>query len=139
MGAQHQDGNRVSGLTDFQVEFARLFFSLPASDGFLLAGASGLLAAGLTARPTQDLDFFGAPNGANIRAASEALETAAAERGWRCERVQESDTFVRLRLSGAEELIVDLAIDVPPGRPPAASSPRCSVAPKHGTSPTCSR
>jgi hypothetical protein len=93
----------VSGLTDFQVEVARLFFSLPASEGFLLAGAGGLLAAGLTARPTQDLDFFGTPNGADIRAASEELETAAAERGWRCERVQKSDTFVRLRLSSAEE------------------------------------
>jgi len=34
----------VSGLTDFQIEVARLFFRLPASDGFLLAGGGALLA-----------------------------------------------------------------------------------------------
>jgi len=49
----------VSGLTDFQAEVSRLFFSLPASNGFLLAGGGALLASGLTTRPTQDLDFFG--------------------------------------------------------------------------------
>ena len=30
----------MSGLTPFQAEVARLFFSLPAADGFLLAGGS---------------------------------------------------------------------------------------------------
>lgn len=45
----------MSGLTDFQVEVTRLFFSLPASEGFLLAGGGALLASGLTTRPTQDL------------------------------------------------------------------------------------
>ena len=48
-------------LTAFQIEVAQLFFSLPASDGFLLAGGGALLAQGLTARPTQDLDFFTRP------------------------------------------------------------------------------
>lgn len=37
----------MSGLTDFQAEVTRLFFSLPASEGFLLAGGGALLAAGL--------------------------------------------------------------------------------------------
>lgn len=45
-------------LTDFQIEVAQLCSSLPASGGFLLAGGAALLAQGLTARPTQDLDFF---------------------------------------------------------------------------------
>lgn len=36
------------GLTDFQLEVARSFFALPASDGFLLAGGGTLLANGLT-------------------------------------------------------------------------------------------
>jgi hypothetical protein len=44
-------------LAAFKIEVAQLFFSLPASDGFLLAGAGALLAQGLTARPTRDLDF----------------------------------------------------------------------------------
>jgi len=52
----------MSNLTDFQTEVTRLFFSLPASNGFLLAGGGALLATGLTARPTQDLDFFGTPH-----------------------------------------------------------------------------
>ena len=45
----------------FQLEVARLFFALPASHGFLLAGGAALLAQHLTARPTEDLDFFTAP------------------------------------------------------------------------------
>jgi len=41
----------------------------------------------------------------------------AAEHGWQCTRIQDSDTFVRLRISGDHEVIIDLAIDAPPGRP----------------------
>ena len=40
VAAHHRRGDRMSGLTPFQEEVARLFFSLPASDGFLLAGAA---------------------------------------------------------------------------------------------------
>jgi hypothetical protein len=46
--------SRASGLTEFQAEVARLFFSLPESAGFSLAGAGALLAQGLTCRPTED-------------------------------------------------------------------------------------
>ncbi|MFC4853788.1 hypothetical protein [Actinophytocola glycyrrhizae] len=45
-------------LTDFQLQVAKLFFGLPASDGFVLAGGAALIAQHLTCRPTQDLDFF---------------------------------------------------------------------------------
>jgi hypothetical protein len=45
-------------LTDFQLTVAKLFFSLSASDGFVLAGGAALIAQHLTSRPTQDLDFF---------------------------------------------------------------------------------
>ena len=51
-------------LTDFQLEVTRLFFGLPASKGFLLAGGAALLAQHLTARPTEDLDFFTAQTAA---------------------------------------------------------------------------
>ena len=47
-----------AGLTAFQVEVAQLFFALPASAGFLLAGGAALVAQHLTSRPTHDLDFF---------------------------------------------------------------------------------
>jgi len=45
------------GLPAFQLEVTRLFFALPASKGFLLAGGAALLAQHLTTRPTEDLDF----------------------------------------------------------------------------------
>lgn len=109
----------MSNLTDFQTEITRLFFSLPASAGFLLAGGGALLATGLTARPTQDLDFFGALDLVDIGAARDQFETALGERSITCERVQESGNFIRLRLSTAVDvMVVDLAIDSPPGRPP---------------------
>jgi hypothetical protein len=107
----------VSGLTDFQAEVSRLFFSLPASHGFLLAGGGALLASGLTTRPTQDLSFFGDPRTVNLRSTSDQFEAAAVEHGWQCTRVQVSDTFVRLRVSGDDEVIVDLGLDAPPERP----------------------
>ena len=43
-------------LTAFQIQVARTFFSLPASEGFLLAGGAALAAHALTTRPTKDAD-----------------------------------------------------------------------------------
>jgi len=120
-GPAPPDGD--SALTAFQVQVARLFFALPASAGFLLAGGAALLAQRLTARPTQDLDFFtrtGAGAG-NVPAAARALEDAATERGWTVERHTDTATFCRLVLHGPEDLLVDLAVDAAPGRPPTAS------------------
>ena len=111
----------MSGLTELQAEVARLFFSLPASDGFLLAGGGALLACGLTTRPTEDLDFFGERGRADVAAARDQLEAAAVARGWTITRVQDSGTFVRLHLSGDGEVIVDLAIDVAANRPPVVT------------------
>ncbi|WP_433558722.1 hypothetical protein ACQPWY_09970 [Pseudonocardia xinjiangensis] len=45
-------------LTAFQISAAALFFSLPASEGFLLAGGAAPAAQKLTSRPTHDLDLF---------------------------------------------------------------------------------
>ena len=44
-------GGSEPDLSAFQLEVARLFFALPASQGFLLAGGAALLAQHLTARP----------------------------------------------------------------------------------------
>jgi predicted nucleotidyltransferase component of viral defense system len=111
----------VSGLTAFQIEVARLFFGLPTSDGFLLAGGGALLASGLTDRPTHDLDFFGPPGHVDVTAARDQFEQAIAERGWRSEHLHDSTTFVRLHVTGAEDLIVEFAIDSAAGRPPVIS------------------
>lgn len=111
----------MSGLTEFQAEVARLFFSLPASEGFLLAGGGALLASGLTTRPTEDLDFFGENGRANVAAARDQFEAAVAERGWSCVRVQDSETFARLQTIGKDRLLVDIAIDVAGGHPSVVS------------------
>jgi predicted nucleotidyltransferase component of viral defense system len=111
----------MSGLTAFQTAVARLFFSLPASDGFLLAGGGALLATGLTTRPTEDLDFFGERGRSNVTAAREQLEAAAVALGWTVERLQVSDSFARLHIRGEADLLVDIAIDASPGHPPIMS------------------
>lgn len=111
----------MAGLTEFQTKVAQLFFSLPASTGFLLAGGGALLAAGLTTRPTEDLDFFGDRDHVDIAGARDQFEVAVGDRGWQSTRVQNSASFVRLRVTGDDELIVDLAIDTPAGRPPVVS------------------
>lgn len=111
----------MSGLTDFQAEVARLFFSLPAADGFLLAGGGALLASGLTTRPTEDLDFFGERGRSDVAAVRGQLEAAAVARGWKITRIQASDSFARLHVQGEADVLVDIAIDVAAGHPPVVS------------------
>jgi hypothetical protein len=77
------------GLTEFQREVAQLFFELPASDGFLLGGGAGLLATGLTSRPTQGLDFFKPSR--SVVAARDEFEAAATRRGWKVIRLGDHD------------------------------------------------
>lgn len=43
------------------------------------------------------------------------------ERQWTVDTLHESETFVRLRLVASDTLLVDVAIDVAPGRPPLLS------------------
>jgi hypothetical protein len=106
--------------TDFQIEVARLFFSLPAAASFLLAGGAALLAQGLTSRPTQDLDLFTRRAG-DVAKARDAFEQVAASRGWRVERVRQDDDFCRLLVHGPEDLLVDLALEAPPRLPATVS------------------
>jgi predicted nucleotidyltransferase component of viral defense system len=115
-------GGQRTALTEFQVEVASLFFSLPSSEGFLLAGGAALVAQRLTTRPTQDLDFFTPSGAAAVHAAREELTTAAADRGWQVSIVRDHDTFCRLLVQGAEDLIVDIAVDSSPSLPPQSSS-----------------
>jgi hypothetical protein len=69
---------------------------MPASAGFVLAGGAALIAQHLLARPTQDLDFFTAPNLGNVAAARDAFESEVHMRGWIAERVRDEATFCRL-------------------------------------------
>ena len=89
-------GDREPDLSAFQLEVAGLFFALPASQGFLLAGGVALLAQHLTERPAEDLDVFTAPKRGHVPAACDALEAAASQRGWYTQRIHDSDTFCRI-------------------------------------------
>ena len=89
-----------------------MFFSLPASDGFLLAGGGALLASGLTSRPTQDLDFFGEKGRVNVGEMSEQFLKEVEVRGWQCDVIQSDVFFVRLQVKGTDEVLVDIAVDV---------------------------
>jgi hypothetical protein len=106
------------GLAPFQVEVARLFFALRASHGFPLAGGAALLAQRLTDRPTRDLDFFHRPRPRRPPRRRGRVRGRARDRGWRIETLQSGAMFVRLLIGRRDEqLLVDLAVDAPPGRP----------------------
>lgn len=118
-------------LSAFQQDVARMFFALPASKGFLLAGGAALLAQHLTARPTEDLDFFTAPEQGHVPAARDALETETRRRGWTTERIQDTDTFCRLVVRSANaEVLVDLAVNAPPDLPASVTSAGPTLAPE---------
>jgi len=77
-------GGSRPDLSAFQLELARLFFALPASKGFLLAGGGALLAQHLTSRATEDLDFFTAPERGHVpsRAMHWRLRSASGVGPW---------------------------------------------------------
>jgi hypothetical protein len=112
---------RAAGLTDFQVHVAQRFFSLPEATGFLLAGGAALLAQGLTVRSTRDLDFFTRAGAGDVPSARDAFEAVAAEQGWAVDRIRDTPSFCRLVVHGPEDLLIDLAVDSPPGQPATAS------------------
>jgi hypothetical protein len=119
------------GLAAFQAEVARLFFRLPESRGFLLAGGAALLAQHLTARPTEDLDFFTAPECGHVPAARDALEEATREQGCSTERIHDSDTFCRLVIrSDRGTVLVDLAVNAAPDDPPSDTEAGPTLAPE---------
>jgi predicted nucleotidyltransferase component of viral defense system len=110
-------------LTELQRAVLVLFFTLPEAEGFVLAGGAGLVAAGLSTRPTQDLDLFGVDEVAGVGPAADALEDACRTLGWSIERIRDSATFRRLIIRrNDEDLLVDLAIDSPPLKAPTTTA-----------------
>lgn len=98
-----------------------MFFALPASRGFLLAGGAALAAQHLTTRLTDDLDFFTSPGRGDVPAARDEFIAAARSRGWTLELIRDEPTFCRLQISNAGALLVDIALDATPGHSPVAS------------------
>jgi hypothetical protein len=102
-------------LTPLQVQATRLFFSLPASAGFAVAGGAALIARGLISRPTQDVDLFLLDAQlSTVASAAAAFETAMDGQGWSHNRVRDHQEFIRLAIAdGQHTLIIDLGRDSP--------------------------
>ena len=92
-------------LTELQREVLLIFFDLPESSGFVLAGGAALVASGLSERPTKDVDLFGSDLTVGVAGASDALEAACVGRGWTVERIQDSPSFRRPSSRAAEFLV----------------------------------
>lgn len=120
---------RPSALTEFQREVAQLFFSLPESNGYLVAGGAALVAHELTTRPTQDLDLFAHTPIESVGAGRDALLDAIAARGWTATTISDTATFCRLVIHGPEDLLVDLAVDSAPTSPPTMTMLGPTLAP----------
>lgn len=105
----------LDALTRLQVAASRLFFSLPQSAGFAVAGGAALLAQGLIDRPTRDVDLFLLDATASaVATAAASFEAAVDLQGWSHRRAIDQRDFVRLEISdGQESLIVDLGRDSP--------------------------
>jgi hypothetical protein len=103
----------LSNLDRFKSEVAQLFFSLPSSDGYLLAGGSVLLASGLSTRPTQDLDFFGNRSTRDMAIVSRVFELAVIWKGWRTKPLRRLPKFVRLQIESDETIAIDFCRDTP--------------------------
>ncbi len=87
----------------------------PASAGFAVAGGAGLIARGLIARPTQDVDLFLLDTRlSTVASAAFAFETAMDQHGWSHTQVLDQEEFIRLSIAdGPDSLIIDLGRDSP--------------------------
>lgn len=98
-------------LTVFQERVARLFLSLPTSDGFALGGGAALVFKRAVPRETDDLDFFAATAEQVIPAVDgfiEALKKASIP----CEVVRRVPGYARLAVGeGNDSTLVDVVYD----------------------------
>jgi Nucleotidyl transferase AbiEii toxin, Type IV TA system len=103
----------------------------PRAEASCLRGEAALVALHLTARPTEDLDFFTAPGKGDVRAARDEIETDARNRGWTTQLIQDSDTFCRMVVRSPEAaVLIDLAVNAPPDLPASASPAGPTLAPE---------
>jgi hypothetical protein len=106
-------------LTRLQLHATRLFFRLPASTGFAVAGGAALLAQGMIHRPTRDVDLFLLDTAtSDVTMAAASFEAALDHKGWSHQRVIDQHDFIRMEISDhREDLIIDLGRDSPPEEP----------------------
>ena len=120
----------MNRLTTFQTSIARLFFGIGRSEGYLLGGGGALLAHGLTNRPTQDLDFVGSSNTESADAVAGQFARTAESHGVATQIIQTGDTFARLVVTDDAQLVIDIAVDVPPILNPVTTDAGPTFAPE---------
>lgn len=111
----------MNRLTPFQAEVARLFFAVPESTGYLLAGGGALLVSGLSSRPTRDLDFIGTRELIAVDRLAEQFMRQCHAASWTVDAVQVESDFARVLISDVESLVVDIVLDSPAVLPPTTS------------------
>ena len=99
-------------LDPFQAEVARIALAATETWSFALAGGNALVAHGMLARPTQDVDLFTPTQGGPGQAADVVTDALrAAGLGVTCEVAPDGE-FARLQVSDATHaVVVDLARD----------------------------
>jgi hypothetical protein len=99
-------------LSPIQERVAALFFSLPGSAGFALAGGGALVARGEVARTTRDLDLFAA-HPEEVAQAVEQFRNALPQSGFSFELVRSSPTYCRMIVlaPAGEQVLVDIGYD----------------------------
>ena len=124
-------GNGRPGLPAFPAGGGQGVLRAARQRGLPAGRGAALLAQHLTARPTEDLDFFTTPERGHVSAARDALEAAARQRGWITERIHDSGTFCRMVIRSADAgVLVDLAVNAPPDLPPSVTPAGPTLAPE---------
>jgi hypothetical protein len=114
-----------------QLEVARLFSALPASRGFLLAGGAAFSRSTSQRGPLKTSTSLLPPSVDRCQLSRDALEAAAREQGWNAQRIHDSETFCRMVVRSADtEILVDLAVNAPPGLPASATPAGPTLAPE---------
>ena len=120
----------MNRLTAFQTSIARLFFGIGRSKGYLLGGGGALLAHGLTNRPTQDLDFVGSSSTDSADVVAAQFVGTAESHGIETQVIQTGETFTRLVVTDDAQLVIDIAVDVPPILNPVTTDAGPTFAPE---------
>jgi len=121
----------ADALTHLQLHATRLFFSLPASAGFAVAGGAALPAQGMINRPTRDVDLFLLDTASEVGTAAASFEAAPDHQGWSHHPVIDQHDFIRMEISDhREDLIIDLGRDSPPEEPVATTDLGPTLSPR---------
>lgn len=107
----------MSGLVEFEFRVVQLFFEVAASNGFVLAGRTALVATSMADRVGHEIEFLGSSGEVDLDGAAEQFVSHVLNSGWFATVLERSSTRVHLQVMGADIITVDLVVGTPPVRP----------------------